>query len=203
MTRVRPTETQFLDELETLFLERGYRALTIAEIARVLRCSRRKLYQIAPTKEALFLYAIERNLRRLRAASWTEAGKHTENGQKIEAYLKVGQIYARRSSPIFLEDLAALPEGRALFDAHLRDCVESLSAIIESGIAAGEFAAFNAPIVAEILFTAARTLRDPAILRGAGMSFDRAVEELNRLVTRGLLPRTASAGTRMLTPVSA
>ena len=51
----------FHAELTNLFLSEGMRALTVGSIAARLRCSRRRLYELAQTKEELFCQVTQRH----------------------------------------------------------------------------------------------------------------------------------------------
>ncbi|HBO81229.1 MAG TPA: TetR family transcriptional regulator, partial [Cupriavidus sp.] len=51
----RRTDEAFLEELTHLLITTGVSTLTIGEMAQRMRCSRRRLYEIATTKEELFV----------------------------------------------------------------------------------------------------------------------------------------------------
>jgi AcrR family transcriptional regulator len=67
-----------LDVAEQLFMERGYTAVTLRDIAQALNIKQASLYyHVAGGKEALFVEVLERNLARHRAglqAALTAAG---------------------------------------------------------------------------------------------------------------------------------
>ena len=48
------TDDEFFDALTNLLLAEGIKSLTVGEIASRMRCSRRRLYDIAQTKEEIF-----------------------------------------------------------------------------------------------------------------------------------------------------
>jgi AcrR family transcriptional regulator len=52
----RRTDEAFLEELTHLLITTGVSSLTIGEMAQRIRCSRRRLYEIAETKEELFVH---------------------------------------------------------------------------------------------------------------------------------------------------
>ncbi len=52
----RRTDEAFLEELTHLLITTGVSSLTIGEMAQRMRCSRRRLYEIAETKEELFVH---------------------------------------------------------------------------------------------------------------------------------------------------
>ena len=54
-----------MEEAEALFVEEGFLHFGTMELARRLRCSKRALYSIAPTREKFFELILERHLARM------------------------------------------------------------------------------------------------------------------------------------------
>ena len=55
-----PRLERLLEELEHVFLHDGFLHFRTEELARRLHCSKRALYQIAPSREELFELVVER-----------------------------------------------------------------------------------------------------------------------------------------------
>lgn len=180
---------QFMEELSELLLSEGIFDLTMADIAARLKCSRRRLYEIAPTKEELFLKVADLNFRRIREIGWREAAAATGATEKILAYFNYGASFASRMSPKFQRDLEQIQSGRELFDAHQRERVQGLEQFIVDEMRAGGFAKHNARFVAEAAFVLVRKLRDPAFKEAAGVSFEQGLRELWALLLFGLVRR--------------
>ena len=53
-------QARLLGEIEAIYLAEGFRGSTVGELAARLRCSRRALYELAPSKEELFLRVLGR-----------------------------------------------------------------------------------------------------------------------------------------------
>ena len=179
----------FLDRLEALFLERGLRAVSVAELARELGCSRRRLYEHAPGKEELFLLSAGRFFRAIRIAGDRAARGHEDYDERIRAYLEPGIRGAERLGNAFQEDIAWLPEGRLLYDEHQRLRIGGLRRIIQQGIDEGAFSGVHAHLAAEMMLLAVARIREPAFQQAAGMSFAEGLAELSELLRHGLLPR--------------
>ena len=191
MSRRNRTDKEFLDELEGLFCADGFLDLTIGRIAELMSCSRRRLYQVADTKEQLILMIVGRLFQKLRVAGWVAADREKEFPEKMRAYLFVGQEMARLGSNRFLSDLLAFPPTREVFDLHQKERVDGLKSIIEEGVRAGVFTDINTQLVAEMMFAAVRRLREPSLLVAADCSFEEALRDFSRLMQLGLILRDA------------
>ncbi|MEO1034903.1 MAG: TetR/AcrR family transcriptional regulator [Pseudomonadota bacterium] len=180
---------EILDTLEEIFLSEGYHDVTFRGLAGQLGCSNRRLYAIAPSKEALFLAIITRFFSKVKKAGWEKAGANKPLADRIRDYLRVGIEAAQRAGPAFNEDIENLAAGRVLFDEFQQERIAGLRQLINEGIESGEFDGFHSYLVAEVMVQATRRVRDPDFLSKSGMSFAEALTELSRLIRNGLLPR--------------
>ena len=182
-------EQPLLDALEGIFLAEGYRAVTLRSLAKRLGCSYRKIYAVAPTKEELFLKVAKRFFTRIIREGWAQANSGKALADRIADYLRVGIIAASRTKPAFNEDMALLPAGRLVFDAHQEERIRGLAELVEEGIKSGEFAGFHSKLVAEVMITAVKRVRQPDFLATSGLTFAEALAEISRLVRLGLVSR--------------
>lgn len=176
----------FLDRLERLVLSRGFAGLTVAEIARELRCSRRRVYAAASSKDALILTVIERFFAGVRAEGDARAATAAPIERRIRAYFQPGVEGALRLSPAFQRDIAADAEGRAIYDRHQRLRTEGLERLIEEGIAAGELRDVNARVAAEMMLATVQRIRTPEFQATTGLSYARALADAYALLRHGL-----------------
>jgi len=184
-----------LDALEVRFLEVGLRATTIGELAAGLRCSRRTLYELAPSKEELFLLVIRRWLERVRQRGWQGALAHETPQGRIEAFLRPGVTETTRASAAFVADVQSYEPARTLLASHQRERVRFLRDLIEDGIAKGSFRPLHAQLVAEAMLLSITRIDDPAFLAEARLGFSDAFGELYELLLHGLfLPEARPAG---------
>ena len=175
-----------LDALESRFLARGFRATTIGDLASELRCSRRTLYEIAPSKEALFVLVMGRWLERVRRLGWQGALAHPEPRERIEAFLRPGVTETAKASAVFLADVQDFEPARALLAGHQRERVRFLRDMVVDGMEKGSFRPLHAHLVAETMFLAITRINDPAFLAEARLSFSAAFAELYELLLHGL-----------------
>ncbi|MBM3554454.1 MAG: TetR/AcrR family transcriptional regulator [Alphaproteobacteria bacterium] len=196
MPAPRRTDDQFMQDLTRLMLREGVSRLTVGQIAARLRCSRRRLYRLAPSKERLFLKIADEMFRSVRVAGWVAARRHETAADRFAAYLAAGIAIVRQTTDAFYSDMDALPAGRALFDSHQRERIAGLETLIEEGIRSGEFAPYHSRVVAEILLSAARRMREPSFHADTGATFEEAFSELSRVLRDGLRRRANDQGAR-------
>ncbi len=51
MSKLSERQRQLLAALENVYLCEGYRSLTVSDLAEKLKCSKRSLYELAPSKQ--------------------------------------------------------------------------------------------------------------------------------------------------------
>ncbi|MDY7105979.1 MAG: TetR/AcrR family transcriptional regulator [Actinomycetota bacterium] len=184
--RLRPRQREILDQLDTIFVDEGFAGLTIQQLAARLRCSRRTLYELAPSKDELVLFVIDRRLRRTGHLAAEVLRTVDDPAERLTAYVLTGTSRLRRASIRFREDVARFPAAQRVMAAHHRYASAIMAEIIDEGIARGRFHPLRAAVVAEIVDAAFERLQDPTILRDLGISFEDATEELTVLLARGL-----------------
>ena len=178
--RLGPRHREVLDELESLFLRDGFSGYSVRELAAHVGCSRRTLYELAPSKDELVLIVFDRFLHRVGRA----ALESIEPGTPF-SYFR-GGLELQRISQVFGEDLADDPAARRLFDRHYGYVMAVVEELVERGIAAGEFREVTPRIVAGMLAGGAQLFNQPDVLADSGIELTAATDELLDLVIRAL-----------------
>lgn len=186
-------DATLLNEVQAIFLQRGYRDVTLTELARTLRCSRRRFYEIADSKQELFYRLAERFFADLRNQGWYAASRQPDTARKITAYLEPGTRAAQRLSPEFMRDIASTRRGQAIFDSHQQQRVDGLQTLVEEGIESGVFRGVHAYLVADIMLYAVRRCRDEDFRSATGLTMSEALREIYDLLRHGLLHPDAAA----------
>ena len=176
-----------VDALETIFLEEGFRSVTIGDLATRLKCSKRTLYEIAPSKQELVLVAMELWLERIRHLGWAGALEHDDPRKRIVAYLEPGVSQSRKAGPVFLEDLQSFRPALALLEAHQRQRMQVLRDILDDGIKRGRFRKLHSPLVAEMFLASVARINEPDFLAAAGMTFSDAFAAFFDLFMHGII----------------
>ncbi len=201
--RTTRSQEEFLTELADLIKKEGIASLSVAEIAARLHCSRRRLYDVAATKEGLLFEVAKWQFRDSLAAGDKAAAAEADPARRLMAYLGAGLRSAENLGAGFLADLQQSDEGRALFDEFQLTRSKGAREILEAGARMGEFKPLNFDVVTEVLLGAATRLRNADFLRRVNLSIPEAFGEAYALVLQGLLVQpevTKPRATRRKTP---
>jgi AcrR family transcriptional regulator len=180
-------EQRLLVELENIFLAEGGLRLTLSELAARLRCSKRALYQIAPSKEALFLKVLEKSLEHIWQLGLEAEQRARTTQDSISEYVMAALVEVRKWSPAFLADIHGFAPARRMLDAHLDQRMRYLVHMIDDGIEAGMFNRTNSALVAEMLYASAMSFCSPAFLERAGLTLGQAVEQMCAVICHGMV----------------
>lgn len=185
--RTTRSNEEFLAELADLIKREGVSSLGVGEIAARLRCSRRRLYEVADTKEGLLLEVARMQFQDSLAAGFEAAVAENDPARSLVAYLNAGVRSAETLGAAFLDDLQQSEEGRSMFDDYQLARSKGSREILEAGVRCGEFKPMNFDVVTEVLLGAAFRLRNPDFLRRARLTVPEAFSEAYELVLQGLV----------------
>lgn len=189
------TDDEFFDALTNLLLAEGIKSLSVGEIASRMRCSRRRLYNIAQTKEDIFCATVERFFHSVLDEGETLIRSEQNLTAAIAAYLGVGVRAASRISGQFLQDVEDAEPARTIFDNYQQARTMRLSQLIDEGVRQGVFVACHGFVVSELILGAALRLRRPAFLAQANLTIEEAFQEFYRVLLDGLLADATSPKT--------
>ena len=191
--RTSRSEDEFSRELAHLIKAEGISRLSVAEIAQRLRCSRRRLYKLATTKEGLLVAVAEAMFAEALQNGDSAAAAQDSAPERVLAFLRAGSEMAATVREPFLEDVNELPVARAAFDRYQIARAAGLRALIEEGVRNGEFAPCNGQLIAEVALGAALRLRRPQFLHAVGMTVQQAFDEAFGLIVNGMLKPTSGS----------
>ncbi|MCZ6772374.1 MAG: TetR/AcrR family transcriptional regulator [Proteobacteria bacterium] len=185
-TAVSNRSEEVLEALEKLILAEGFSRLNVSDIAARLSCSKRTLYELAPSKNELVLNVLDGFFRRIRhqAARATDAKMGPE--RQVLEYLQVGVVAAERLSAAALADIHRWEPARLIWQEHVRLRVEGLRRIIENGVKEGVFRDVRPAFVAEIVFASINRLREPDFYLSTDLTISEAFHELYGMLLKSL-----------------
>lgn len=178
---------QIRDQLETIFLREGFRNLTIDSLAKRLHCSNRTLYQIAPSKEEMFLVVLDHWLERIRHLGQQGAMEQSDPIKRVEAFLEPGVTETREASAAFVEDVRSYLPAKQMLGGHQEERMKVLECMVSEGITQGSFREVHAYLVSEVLLSAVTRIDEIDFQSRAGLTFSEAFGELYDLFLRGLV----------------
>lgn len=183
---LRPRQLELLAELEAFFFTHGYRAATMDRLAQEMRCSKRTLYALAPSRKALFTLIVDNWAERIRRLGLEADAREVDPRRRLAAYLEPGVSQTVGMTAAFLTDLRDLPATRSILEQHQRARMAHLKAILEDGVQAGLFKDIHPHLVARVCLAGMEQINEPLFLAQAGLSFSEAFAELYRLLMTGL-----------------
>ncbi len=171
-------------------MERGFADMTIGEIAGGAGCSRRTLYEIAPSKEQLVLVVLDRFLNK-KGRSALQAINHDDPViDQLRSYLTGGLEFQLKAT--LSEDLADDAPARRLVDRHYRFAMTVVERLVRIGIDQGEFRQVNAAVVAATVAGASLYLGQPEIFSDIGLPATELVDQMLDVVLPSLPLPSAS-----------
>ncbi len=176
-----------LPVLSEMIMNEGFSRLSVSEMAERLGCSKRTIYELAPSKNDLVLRILYEFFARLRAEAEAAVGVTHDPARQIHDYLQVGVRAAQRLGPVALRDIDKWEPARRLWQEHTRLRVEGLSKLIERGVTLGAFRAIKPRLVAELAFASISRLREPDFYASTNLSISEAFQEYYRMLLASLV----------------
>jgi AcrR family transcriptional regulator len=143
-------QEEILDALEDTFLRDGLE-VTVGELALRARCSRRTLYEIAQSKGQLFVLVVDRMLQRIGLQARETIALEATHADALRAFMAAAQPQLQRVTPRFARALELHRPARRVYERHAALARTRLAQIVAAGVEAGEFAAHDPSVVADVL----------------------------------------------------
>lgn len=177
-----------LDAVETIFFEDGLN-ITVRELADRAECSRTTLYEIAPSKEDLFLLVLDRVLRRVGRRAAAAAAEADGAEAKLKAYMGGALDFFQPVGSAFSGTVYKYAPAYLLYSEHLRFAHEAVTSTVREGIKEGVFREHRSALVADVLMNAMRRLAESEVVGVTDAAMAELLDEVFELVLGGLLTR--------------
>jgi len=175
---------EVLEQLDELFMTNGFASFTIADLAREVGCSRRTLYELAPSKAQLVLLVLDRRLHRMGRAALASMDPTASMADQLRQYIS-GAIGYEFYAPM-IEDLVDDGPARRLVDRHYRFSMTVVQRIVALGIERGEFAPVDPAIVAAVVTGSSHYFSQSDVAHETGRSLSELVLGMLDVVIAGL-----------------
>lgn len=179
-------QIEVLDGLDTIVVGEGFSGVTMQQLASRLKCSRRTLYELAPSKDELVLFVIDRRMRRTGRLAAEALELFDDPAERLIEFVMAGGSRMRHTTLRYQEDIVGFPAARRLVSAHYRYATLIVEEIVADGIERGVFRPMRAALVAEIADAAFERFQDPAVLQVHGLDFEGAAREVVELLSAAL-----------------
>jgi AcrR family transcriptional regulator len=176
-----------LEEAESLFVDEGFLHFSTTELARRLRCSKRALYSIAPTREKFFELILDRHLSRMNSEMIAAAKAAPNCIAALCAPMETVIAAFGNESNRFNNDLKSFPGGLRVLKRTEKQRLKLTEECIAQAVRIGAFRKVDPHLVAAALQAAALRVTDPQFLSESTMTWAQALRETFRLFFQGLL----------------
>jgi len=181
-------QLEILDTLDESVLRGDFAELTMAEIAKRMTCSLRTLYDIAPSKEALVLAVVDRQLHRVGREAMEALELDVLPLERLRAYLRATNLALQPKAVAITTDFAKLSGARELAEAHTRYIVEITRALLDEAVEAGDIEALDTGALALVLGRLGREFSRPDVEIIAKRSARETADGIAEIILRGLKP---------------
>lgn len=181
-----PRAREVLDDLEEVYMMEGFANITLTDLTARFKCSRRTLYELAPDRQHLIMFVVDRRYRRLGRLARERLAELTDPRDKLHTLLTVEMLAMRLGSPAFRRDQATNPAVRELVNAHVRLGVQMMASVLEEGIASGVFRPLDATLIAELIDAAGHRIREPDLDENQDLDVDHRVLEMAAFIEAGV-----------------
>ena len=156
-------QLEILDDLGTIFAS-GFIDLTMADLANQLNCSLRTLYLLADSRNHLVAMVIDRTLRAHGRSAHNASEQASSALDALQSYLHAANNAVSKVTSEFAADIATIPEGLALHEAHNRYLVNVTRALLDLAVENGEMRACDTAALARMLGGLGRDFSRPDVL---------------------------------------
>lgn len=193
MPALRARQEARLDELVELFLARGFRDLTVADIAAQLHCSKSSLYAFGQSKEQVTVEAIKHFFKGATEEVEAATAGEVSASARLVGYLTAISQALRPASARFMADVAEQRSAREVYERNTELATERVRQIVADGVREEEFRDVHAAFVADTVIATMERIQTGAVTAATGLSDADAYEALAELVLEGV--RTSPRGT--------
>lgn len=142
---------EVLDVVETVFLRDGLRPVRIAQLAAEARCSRRTLYELAASKEELFLLVLDRIMHRIAREGSDAIGQEQDPVKRILAMGTVAANGLGGLSTTLMQAVHDYSPAKLLFEHHIAAACTTLEALVDDAIEQRRFRPVDPSTMAEAI----------------------------------------------------
>ncbi|MBW1597786.1 TetR/AcrR family transcriptional regulator [Streptomyces sp. JJ38] len=186
--RLTARQTDLLERLVALLLAEGFSAFTLDGLAERLRCSKTTLYQLAGSKQDLVVEAVKHYFRGATEAVEKRVAETVTPSDRVHAYLNAVAEQLRPLSRRFLDDMAAFPPARQVYEANTQRAAERVRQLIAEGVTAGVFRPVDAAFVGEVAAATMRQIQQGELAARTGLSDSEAYAQLASLIVHAVSP---------------
>jgi AcrR family transcriptional regulator len=175
-----------LDEAGELFSEEGFLHFSTEDLARRLRCSKRTIYAVAPSREKFFEAVIVQKVTKARDVTIAAIRSAPSVQAAVLGCIRTSVEQVQNVSPIWLRDVRLFPAGRRAVEKWRADIADHLEHLINRGIKEGLFRSIDPRVAAEALLTSVLRMCEPDFTAKSRTTTAEAVLQVYEIFWSGL-----------------
>ena len=176
-----------IDRIEELFLTEGFEDFTVGDLAARLGCSRRALYEVAPSKKMLLVNVVERNYQRRLTESVETIYAHGGPLERLFAFFEGIRDRNDRARERYLRDVIANPDTNKVRLRHVMKILDLLENILRDGMSRGIFRKQDPVLVTALGLGMLQTIASPDLAARLKKDYVTLFDEGVDLLLRGVL----------------
>lgn len=149
-TRAERRRAELVERLIEVFLDRGFAALSVAELAAVLRCSKSTLYAVAASREQIIVTVVRAFFRRATERVEAVVDASAAPRERVGAYLRAISAELAPASPAFFADLDAFAPAREIYKRNTLIAARRVQELVREA-APGADAAFVGAVAGQVM----------------------------------------------------
>lgn len=177
---------ELIEQLETIFLDEGFSAVTVDDLCKRLRCSKSTLYTVAGSREQIIQKVTRHFFERSTALIEEEIADEKDPAERIVKYLEGVGSAMRRNSRAFYLDMVSYEPTAEIYRLNSSAAARNVQAMIEEGVRIGEFRVADAALAAQVVALVIDGVRSGTVLETTGLSAGEAFGEIGQLLIHGL-----------------
>ena len=186
-TQQKIKRQRLLEQAERLFLGKGYKAVTMDEIAAAAGISKMTIYNQFQSKENLFAEINLSLIRQFNQLVEKEVWEETNTYDRLRVYFEKGQETTERFSPVYFKDVYAMPYLiKIITEFKRKTTLKILMDILNEGARVGDIRESDQQFVVQLLdvLTAGMMQLMPGMKEEELLDFNR---QLFDFIKRGLM----------------
>lgn len=172
-------QQEVFDHLRKIFLKEGFAHFTIDGAAARLQCSKSTIYALGRTREALIRAVLVDFFKDVATGTDAALAHPGSVSERLFNYLDAMARELQPASTQFMRDVASSPAASEVYATNTRVATSKLSALLDDGVASGEFRPAPTALVADIIASAMDRIQQHTVHHGSSdASSYRALGEL-------------------------
>jgi AcrR family transcriptional regulator len=187
--RMSTRQAEVFGELTRLYLRRGFSSFTLEQAASELRCSKSTIYALAGSREQLVRAVVVSFFRDAAELVEHRLSAVADPVMRVSAYLDAVADALRPASAEFMDDVAAFPPAREIYQRNTAIATQRVHDLIVEGINAGVFRNVPSTFIAEVISTVMVRIQQRDFSRNTGLTDSEAYAELAGLFVNGIISK--------------